>query len=180
MVSGGVMPASPSLFKTIGAAALIGATLALGAGPAEARWPPGYDSPLYFHSTDASLIEATLGQTVLRLPRAAVVFAEHYEPSRMPWLPDKLATEDLQLVLSYDGKPLSLSVQELATEKQISEDAAIEALRLEHYSASLRVVPADHPWEQHVRAQLARLPIVDRYDGLPHAVGDTYVGEAGV
>jgi hypothetical protein len=174
------MRASPIRFNAIGAAALIGAALALGAGPAEARWPPGYDSPLYFHSTDASLIEATLGQTVFRLPRAAVVFAEHYEPSRMPWLPDKVVTDDLQLVVTYDGKPLSFSAQQLAGEKQISEDAAIEALRLQHFSASLRVVPAGHPWEQHVRAQLARLPIVDRYDGLPHAVGDTYIGQEGV
>jgi hypothetical protein len=142
-----------------------------------------------FRSTDLSPVEVTLRKfndpdpghkIILRLPRAAITYANGYDSRRLSQIPDAIETDNLRLSLTYpDGDPLSVQARDEARKQGISEGATRTALRAKEYSAFLGYSPPDNPWEERVRDGLSDLTIVDRYEGLPHAKADIYVGQSG-
>jgi hypothetical protein len=143
-----------------------------------------------FHSTDLAPVEVALRnlndpdpahKISLRLPRAAITYANGYDSRRLSQIPDAIETDHLQLSLTYpDGNPLSVEARNEAGKQGISEGAAKKALRAREYSAFLGYSPPANPWEERVRERLSHLAILDQYEGLPHAKADTYVGQSGV
>ena len=143
-----------------------------------------------FRSTDLSLVEVTLRKfndpdpghkIILRLPRAAITFANGYDSRRLSQIPDAIETDSLRLSLTYpDGDPLSVQARDEGRKQGISEGAMRKALRAREYSALLGYSPPGNPWEERVREGLSHLTIVDQYEGLPHAKADIYVGQSGI
>jgi hypothetical protein len=183
-----------SLLKHAKTGAVAAASLFLlicGWGTARAGgWPTEFAGGLYFYSTDPTPVEVVLDNpdsrrpahpAVLHVPRAAIIFADNYDPAGLDQLPDKIETSLVILALTYpDGKPLILHAQELAAQKHITLYDAIRALRLQEYKAEIRYTPPDNPWEARERAGRVRFEIKDKYEGMPHAPADYYFGQRGV
>jgi hypothetical protein len=161
------------------AAVLISAETASSA--AQGRWPADYDSSIHFYSTDTSPIEVRLGEAILHIPRAAIIFADGYTPTQMSRLPDTVDTREIAIVVVYpDGEPLSSYAHDLANNKRISEAAAIRSLRSRQYYVSLHYAKPSQIWEENMYKHLSRLPTTDYYDGLRHTGSDDYIAERGV
>lgn len=179
------------LFRRIAASVIgVAATLTIFIGPVSGgeRWSVEFDSSPYFFSADATPVEVILRnpndhdplhRALLHVPRAAIVFANFYDPAQMSQVPDRIDTNDLRLAVTYpDGRPLSIAAKELAEARKISFAAAVTSLRAEEYSGEIGYSAPDNPWEARVREELSKLKIVDTYDGLLHADGDNYLGQA--
>jgi hypothetical protein len=150
-----------------------------------------YDG-LHFRSTDMAHVDVTLGVrspsafAKLQIPRAAIVsFFDVYPPRGYPIdlkglhrVPDSIAVQTVNVELAFpSGQPLSVRrVQALGEDRTTATDVA----RREETDIGVTYVAPDWPWEQRVRESQTRLKLVDRFDGLQHAPGDTYVGEEGV
>jgi len=157
---------------------------------AHARWPAEFTAPFNYYSIDPAPIEVTLVNAndpdpangrVLLIPRAAIVALAEYDASRVPRLPDKLRTGDIEIVVTYpDGKPLSIRAAEIAAASPSRTRVDWRALRQEEYLVHLHPAGAGNQWEERTRQDLSRFKIIDQYDGLPHAPADNYFGNAGV
>jgi hypothetical protein len=189
---GGVLtmmfPRRKAIERICGVALMV--VLATVSASAQGRWPAEFMASFDFYSIDMTPVAVTLRnpndadsahKTLLHIPRAAIVYANNYDASRMPQLPDAIETNDIQLALTYpDGKPLSLHAAEMAAAEKISAAAAIKALRLQQYSGNVGYSAPNNPWEELVREGLARLEIVDTYEGMPHGPADNYLGQQGI
>jgi hypothetical protein len=159
---------------------------------AEDRWPTVYTSPIYYYSLDNSPIQVTLRpfndaeplhRAVLNIPRAYIVFANRYLPSRIPRLPPAIETDDIRVALTYpNGSALSLHGQELSSTMHTHFAEAIESLRSQRYSARIVYLYPDPEWESRIRRRTANMTIVGVFDGLEHVrwlQRDLYFGRAG-
>lgn len=153
-------------------------------------WPAEYTFPTYFYSTDMSPVQVTLKQftdpdpthkQVLRIPRAAIIFANGYLPKDVDPLPDTITTDHLTIAVTYpDGEPLSVRAKKLSVEKRLAESVVIH--RLLHpviYKADIFYIKPGLPWEEKHRQQQSKLKFIDYYDGLRHVAADVYIGETG-
>ncbi len=170
------------------------------------KGPSGdYSDGLHYHSTDASLVDVTLMRkfrdndqshfVTLHAPRAAIdYFSTGYPPRGSPVVtkglqrvPDKIEVETVHLVLAFpNGEPFPLRAMQLGKINHTSPAQATKDLRNEETHIELTYISPDHPWEERVKEyrtlseSRGHFKIVDRYDGLEHALGDTYIGVAGV
>jgi hypothetical protein len=170
---------------------LLNVTFAI-ASQARERWPGDQHLPFDFYSLDLTPIEVTLRnfndpdaqhKTILRIPRAYILFAHNYDAGKVSQLPDVIETDELQILLTYpDGRPLSVQAHEIAAERHIDEKTAIDSLRLKEYSATVHYVPPGAHYEDGLRRDFGLTKVIDRYQGLAHARSglDDYLGEPGV
>jgi len=154
-----------------------------------AGWPTEFTADFNFYSTDMTPITVVLHslneqerslRTILHVPRAAIVYASNYHPSQsQPQLPDMIDTDHIQIAVTFpDGKPLSVRGHQLGAEQHVDDFTAIKSLRSQEYVADIYYAYPD--WERIMLERKKDYQIVDRYKGLPHALGDYYLGQSGV
>jgi hypothetical protein len=147
---------------------------------ARERWPGVYDSPLYFYSTDMSLVEVKLSHmtekseteyVTLRIPRAYILYASRYRPADYSTVPDAIHTNHLTLLLTYpNGKPLSVVAKELDAQRSAGTRSSICDLREQQYVAELSFVSPGITWSS-IRESIFRINLdspLGEYEGLKY------------
>jgi hypothetical protein len=154
-------------------------------------WPAEFTGPMYYYSTDLSPIEVTLRsptdhdpshKIILHIPRAAIVFANGYDPAQTRQLPNAVVTDQVRLALTAPtGEPLSVAGVNIATAQHLDLAAAIKGLRSQVYASNLYYTKSNQEWERLTReAWSLRYKFIDEYEGMAHAIGELYAGEDGV
>lgn len=172
--------------------------------PGNVTCPYGYSYPIYFCSEDMSPIEITRQRSrtendapivQIAVPRAYIYFVPRYETRQYRRLPDRIATESINVSFTYpDGTPLTIFEPRLNRQRRMQEtgDAAQppqgrfgEEVRMHTLVAEIYLVnePAQ-VFGERIRASRTRsLERAHQHEGREYFSGHrqhVYLGQRGV